>query len=168
MNNRRNDVHLIARNLLGDNIALSFPVPAVENGVKVEKRFVYRMSFNSSKTRPFAVIVTSITDGNVLAFINSHYMDFVNTADYPFDKKISYDTSDSSIGAKQLKALLEELDSLYKEFRDAVFGDALTDLQKEAVAKYKEIFDKVTPAALVPYYHALNNQYFEWLGTAAV
>lgn len=149
--------------LLGENIAVSFPIPCVENGIRAEKCFVYRMSFDKTKTRPFAMVVTAMSDGTILEFSNCHFKDFMDTAAHPFSEKISYELPCSSIGAKELKSLNDELYSLYNVVRTVAFQSELSELETSAVDDYKALFDKVVPISLLPYYHALGNEFFEWI-----
>lgn len=163
MMNKKNNVVNKVKMLYGENISFSFPVPATENGMKVEKYFVYRMSFEKNKTRPFAKVVTAFSDGTILEIVNSHFIDFVDTSEYPFDRKLSYELSDDSITARQMKDLIEKANSLYGTVRELFFQKELSENDKAIVAEYKSIIDKITPPSLTPFYNALNPSYVSWL-----
>lgn len=162
MYNKTNMINKI-KMLYGDNISFSFPVPVEENSIKVEKYFVYRMSFGKEKTRPFIVVVVAMSDGTILEIENCHYRDFVTVSEYPFDKKISYELSDKDLSAKQMKELIEQANELYCTVRDLFFQDELSENNKAIISEYRNIVDRITPPALVPFYNALNPAFFCWL-----
>lgn len=165
MMNKKNNVVNKVKMLYGENISFSFPVPATENDMKVEKYFVYRMSFEKNKTRPFAKVITAFADGTILEIVNSHFNDFVDTSDYPFEKKISYELSDNSLTARQMKELIERANSLYNTVREIFFQKELSENDKAIVIEYKAIIDRITPPSLIPFYNALNPLYVSWLNS---
>ncbi len=165
MMNKNNSLVNKVKMLYGENISFSFPVPATENGMKVEKYFVYRMSFEKNKTRPFAIVITAVADGTILEIVNSHFCDFVDTSEYPFEKKISYELSDDSLTARQMKDLIERANCLYYTVRELFFQKELSENNKAIVVEYKSIVDRITPPSLIPFYNALNPSYVSWLNS---
>ena len=162
----RKKIHLIIKELFGENVALSFPVPCVENGLKTERYFIYRMSFDVMKTRPFAVISILMSDGTILAYRDCRIQDYMDTQSYPFSEKIYYTIPDDSISAVGLKRAMAEFDELYQQIREFAFRETLSDAEKEAIGKYQAMFDQLVPAALIPYYHGLNEAFFHWINKA--
>ena len=45
--------------LFGDNISLSYPMPDIINGIRVEKFFLYPVSANPRRSRPFGLLTVS-------------------------------------------------------------------------------------------------------------
>lgn len=158
------EIRKMASLLCGPNTQISFPVIDKVNQIIVEKVFVYPFSFNEMRTRPFGCITFSMTDGLLLKYENSYLFDFINTEEYPFDKKISYKIpggNEKSISEYQSQ--VSNIFDLYESIRRFAFKDELTTDQKETLSKYYLLFNNTVPPTHMPFYQALSQKYMNWV-----
>lgn len=146
------------------NCSISFPVPDLVKGILVEKVFLYPSSPVQVKTRPFALLTSAMEDGTILKYENAYVFDFVPTQKHPFEEKISYAIPDGEKKTpKEHRLELELLAKLYEEIRSFVFAESLTAEQKEILTKYYVIFEKSVPAAQLPFYDGMSENYKKWM-----
>lgn len=158
------EIRNIITQICGANFGISFPIVDLINGVKVEKMFIYPVYPTEMRTRPFAVVTTSMEDGAILRFENAYLVDFLDTEKYPFDKKISYaipDGSKKTVKEHQLE--INIIFKLYEAIRNFAFNEELTAEQTEILTKYYVIFEKTVPSSNMPFYEALSEKYMKWV-----
>lgn len=147
--------------LFGDHISLSYPIPDVINGIRVEKFFLYTVAANLQRTRPFGLLTVSAETGTMLSYQDCHLSDFMDTEQYPLEKKISYELP-KKIGIKEFKLEQSLLEKMYEVVREIAFTDSFTQQQQQVLRKFWVVFEKAVPVALMPYYQAMGRNFFEW------
>lgn len=147
--------------LFGDHISLSYPVPDIINGIRVEKFFLYPVASSVQRARPFGLLTVSAESGTVLSYQNCHLSDFMDTQQHPFAEKISY-ALPKKIGVKEFKLEQSLLEKMYEVVREIAFTDSFTPQQQQVLRKYWVVFEKAIPVALMPYYQAMGRNFFEW------
>ena len=157
------NVSRIMKNLYGDTAMVSFPVPSKDEDMMTEKVFLYAATFTSGKTRPFATAVFSMEKGTLLELVDCSYKDFVDTKMYPFSEKLRCAYSDSTLTAKTIKESIDRIYSIYDSIRMISFKNNVSNAERNLIKEYYEIFNKVVPSDLLPFYQALNKSFFEWV-----
>lgn len=140
--------------LLGETASLSYPMADIENGICIDKFFVYSVSCNKMRQRPYALIKAAAQDGSIIFYSHCKLKDFVDTQNYPFADAISYDVPIKSIDEFQRSQA--ELYALYEDVRKAVFEGQANGGKSEFIKQYLEKLERSVPKALLPYYHALS------------
>lgn len=147
--------------LLGENAIASFPVPDCERDLMIEKHFVYFVTFGAKSRRPVATLTSEMNGGMILEFTNCHFKDYMDTPQYPFSDTPDYIVK--GISVDELNTYNEELFDCYEIVRRIVFQKSITKKEEQAVLKYKELFKRLVPTSLLPYYISLGKSFFEWL-----
>ena len=137
-------------------------VPCMENGRMVERSFI-RHSNPGNKTRPFAWIGVDYMTGVFLYYKHCMAEDFMDTKQYPADTCIS-DSFLTMRTAKEQEEMEQKLWELYKQVRELVFRDNLSELQEALICEYKKQWKLTVLTDLQPYYEALSPEFFQWLG----
>lgn len=143
------------------NGVVGYLVPCVENGRMVERSFI-RYSNPQNKTRPFAWIGIDYLTGVVLYYKHCMAEDFMDTKQYPADSQISGSFLTVRT-AKEQEEMDQKLWELYKQVRELVFQDSLSELQKSLVGEYKKQWKLTVLTDLQCYYEALSPEFFQWL-----
>lgn len=150
--------------ICGENIAFSYPVPDIVNGIKVEKFFIYPISAKLERTRPYVMVTTLMEDGCLCKFQNCRFEDFVNTEEHPFSQKIEYKfPMERYESMKEIKLEQNLLNKTYELIRQLAFQDSLNDVQKSILVRYFGLFEHATPDYLAPYYKAMGKNFIEWM-----
>lgn len=144
--------------LFGETASLSYPMADVENGICIDKFFVYSIGYNKMRARPYAVIKTSAQDGTILSYVNCHLKDFADTEKFPFSERICYEVPAKSIDEQ--RSVMSELYALYEDVRKAVFEGQSTDDQRKAINKYLERLEQAVPEGIIPFYRALGENLY--------
>ena len=147
--------------LFGDQVSLSYPVPDVTHGVRVERYFLYPAGNTLTRSRPFGILTVEMDNGRLLSFQDCRLRDFMDTDKYPFDQKISYELP-RKIGVKQFKVEQSLINKLYESVRGFAFEENLTDKQKELLSKYWVLLLRSVPASLQPYYQKMGKNFYRW------
>lgn len=147
--------------LFGDNISLSYPMPDIINGIRVEKFFLFPVSANPRRSRPFGLLTVSAETGGVLTYQDCRLEDFVDSGQHPADEKISY-ALPKKIRVKEFKLEQSLLEKMYEMVRVIAFAESLTEQQQQVLHKYWVVFEKAVPVDLMPYYQAMGQKFFEW------
>lgn len=146
-------------NLCGDSACLSYPMPDIENGIRVERFFVYSMAPGLVRAAPFGVLTTEMDSGMVLAFQNCRLKDYFereNTAPirYELPRKIS---------VKEFRLEQSMINKLYEAVRRAAFKEQLTEQETVALRAYYVMLEKSVPVSLLPFYQAIGKNFYEWV-----
>lgn len=158
------DIRSKVTQICGGNFGISFPFVDLVDGIRVEKVFIYPVSNEKMRTRPFAAVTFSMEDGMILKYENAYLYDFADTEKYPFDKKISYEIPDGSKKTvKEHQLELSIIFKLYEAIRNFAFNEELSAEQAEILTKYYVIFEKTVPSSNIPFYEALSEKFMKWV-----
>lgn len=147
--------------LLGDQVCLSYPMPDVTHGIRVEKFFLYPMSASTLRSRPFGLLTVAMESGQILGYEDCRIRDFMDTEAHPFREEISY-ALPRKIGIKQFKLEQGLINKLYEAVREFAFSDNLTPEQTELLSKYMGLLLQSIPEALQPYYQKMGKNFYRW------
>lgn len=147
--------------LVSEQTCLSYAVPDIINGIRVDKYFLYSMASGLERGRPWGLVIVSMDSGEILVFQNCHISDFMKTEDYPFENPINY-ALPRQLPIKEFKAHQKLQGKLYEKIRKIAFKQRLTDDEQILLRKYLILLEGLIPASLVPYYQAMGSNFFEW------
>lgn len=146
---------------LGDQVSLSYPMPDVTKGVRVERFFLYPAGNTLNRQRPFGLLTTAMENGRILEYRDCHIHDFMDTARYPFTHTISYELP-KEISVRQYKTEQGLINKLYETVRTIAFQETLYGRQKEVLTKYWVLLLRSVPEALHPYYQKMGKNFYRW------
>ena len=155
-------VNRVAEMVVGRDMALSYPVPALINGIRADRFFVYGTGFSKTRPRPFAALTVAMDGGVVLEYADCHVRDFMDTEKYPLDGKISY-ALPQKVSVKELKLEQSTINKLYELVRRVAFKDELTEQERKTVAAWYVMLENSVPRDLVPFYEAMGKEFYEWV-----
>lgn len=155
-------INRIAEAITGRNMALSYPIPDIVNGIPVDRFFLYSMGFSKIRERPFGVLTVSQDGGVVLEYVDCHVRDYFDTAQYPFEVKIDYSLP-RKISVKEFKTERELINKLYELVRRVAFKDQLTEQERKTVAAWYVMVENSAPQNLIPFYQAIGKNFYEWV-----
>ena len=117
------------------------------------------------RTRPYAVLKADTEENTVLCYQNCYFADVFDTAQYPFDKLVSYElpAESSGLSVVEYSAQYEKLFELYDDILRFAFADSVSDEQKALLKEFKEMFVRLTPAGLLPFYKVLGSDFDRWI-----
>lgn len=144
--------------------AASAPVPAQLDGHATDRVFFYSAARAPKRGRPIAWMELDAQSGAVLRLSNCHVEDFVDTREHPLDAELDYALSAPG-GAREQMERIRRLEALYPQVRAAAFNQQLSAGQREAVQEYVRLIEEAAPAALMPYYRALGEEFLHWAET---
>lgn len=147
--------------LFGEGVCMSFPVPDIVKGKKVERFFLYRATPEICRVRPFAVLVTSMETGQILAYSDSAVEDYFENRVYPLAETLNY-TLPLSFSVKAYRVRLSLLEKLYEYVRQRVFEEQPTLQDKQIMDCYMLLLEQMSPRELMPYYQAIGENFFKW------
>ena len=78
-------VREMVSHLFGDQVSLSYPMPDVTHGVRVERYFLYPAGNTLTRSRPFGILTVEMENGRMLSFQDCRLRDFMDTDKYPFE-----------------------------------------------------------------------------------
>jgi hypothetical protein len=115
--------------------------------------------------RPRFQIVVDPEDGRLVALTDCDYQDFaavVPTGDVVGELRLE-DLPARTI--PELEQLRDELSQAYDRILGLAFKptEQLTPTECETVAQFKKRFEHAVEPFMMPFYHALNPAFFEWL-----
>ncbi|MBR2257710.1 MAG: hypothetical protein IJ899_10370 [Blautia sp.] len=145
-----------------DAVCLSYAVPEIENGIRVDKAFLYRNTLDTSRTRPFAVLVTAADDGRIVLLADCHYSDFVDPGRFPFSRKLDYRMPEKE-SVEDFQMEQHMIRKLYEAVRLFAFQKGLGLEQKQLLEKYHFLFSHAVPKDLIPFYEALSPRFEAWI-----
>ena len=152
--------------MFGDSTVYSYAMPERINGRLVDNMFLYvRGGMALEARRPFGFVVVDGENGRILCYQDAKYADFMQ-GEVPLDTMINYRLPEK-MGVKEFKQVQAELRELYEKVRLFAFSEAPGDEEKAQLRRYLELFDKLSPAALKPYYEAIGKQFYAWVKTVA-
>lgn len=148
--------------MFGDSVTLSYPLPAIVNGRKADRVFLYRHAgAQLDAPRPFGLLTLDADTGEVLCFEDARVHDFLEDAGTAPDAVISYRLPEPvSVRDYQMEQTM--LRKLYEGVRLAAFSETLTEEAHEVVDKYCFLLEHAVPTALRPYYAAMGRGFDEW------
>jgi len=145
-----------------DAVCLSYAVPEVENGMRVDKVFLYRNSLDTRRTRPFAVMITAADDGRIVSLTDCRYRDYVDSGKYPFSGKLDYRMPEKESPADfQMEQSM--IRKLYEAVRLFAFEEELEPEKRQLLSKYRFLFEHAVPKDLLPFYQALSPRFEAWI-----
>ena len=147
--------------LFGEQMSLSYPMPDIVSGVRVERCFLYYVNASLQRSRPVGMLMLEMSNGRLLSYQDARIADFMDTKSHPFEQPISYALPEK-MGVKQFKAEQAEINELYEAVRVFAFADELTKEQREQLNRYLALLQRLTPAALMPYYQELGKSFLAW------
>lgn len=136
-------------------------VPAIENGVQVERTFL-KFSVPGQLFRPFSWVGFDKKSGTLMYYRHCMMQDFMDTEKYPASTKLKGEFS-SPRTPKQQIGYEKELVERYEAIRDFVFEENIPEEQKKLVREFREQWELTVMTDLIPYYEALSPEFFEWL-----
>jgi len=145
-----------------DAVSLSYTVPDVENGMRVDKAFLYRNALDTRRTRPFALLVTAANDGRIVELTDCRYRDFVDPERFPFTQNLDYRLP-SKQSIEDFKMEQGMLRKLYEAVRLFAFETNLEPGKQELLEKYRFLFEHAVPKDLIPFYRALSPRFEAWV-----
>lgn len=147
---------------VGNNFVVSFLVPVKMRDVVVDSIFLYGVHTSPVKSRPLARVLFDAERGRLIDYMNARITDFADTEKYPFEEKIDYSLP-SARAVKEQADLIRKVDAMYPAVRKLAYRMDLTEDEKNTLAEYYDAFVQVSPAGLIPFYHALSPEFFNWL-----
>lgn len=144
-----------------DAVCLSYAVPDVENGIRVDKVFLYRNALETNRTRPFAVLITAADNGRILSLMDCRYSDYVDPVRFPFSRKLDYRMPEKE-SVKDYQMEQQMIYKLYEGIRVFAFDGNLESKKAELLRKYRFLFAHAVPRDLVPFYQALSPRFEAW------
>ena len=157
---RKNILFNNALSVLKGNIRLSHFIPSIENGYMAERAFVIS-SLPKAPHRPFAYLGVLSETGDILFYKHCAVEDFMETKSYPLDTKVDDQLPADRTVEEQIHMERQLLET-YEVVRQFAFRDELTSQQKVALRRFSELFNRVVPSGLMPYYHGLSSDFFRW------
>lgn len=143
----------------------SYPVIVRREDSLYDGMFVYRGESPKKKDtalRPHGWLLLSMDSGEVALMAECKAADFIGTVEYPLDETVSMKLPDTT-DASKVKRLAGELFEAYEELRQFAFAEQLSREEVAAVVRYKDLFMRLCPKGLYPFYHALAPAFFHWL-----
>jgi molecular chaperone GrpE (heat shock protein) len=141
----------------------SFPVAVQRDGGLYDGFFTYKQpdKKRDSATRPDHWLLLS-REGALGLACDCAVRDFIHTPDYPFDEPVSLALPETTDKAR-VKKLVAELEEAYADVREFAFDENLSREQVASIVRYKDLFMRICPKGLYPFYHALSPEFFHWL-----
>jgi len=147
--------------------ALSFPIPKLtDTNETCLTGFYYRVQFNGRQEKilikpPFARILASYPDGNLI----NCYQESAPTL-FP-EIKVHDDLATLPARDHSPARLVQYRRDLYQLMTKLIpMFIGQEQLSQKVVDDFLFIFDIVSERPFLPYYHALNPQFFSWLGVS--
>lgn len=147
--------------IFSEQTCLSYAIPDVINGIRVERYFLYSMTNHPERGRPWGLLTVSMETGDILAYQNCHLSDFMETKAFSFEQLISYELP-RKFGIKEFKVLKSLQIKLYERIRKIAFKESLCEEERVILRKYLILMESLIPIALVPYYKQAGSNFFEW------
>lgn len=147
--------------LSSEQTCMSYAMPDQENGIPVEKYFLYTMAYDSVHGRPWAMVTADMARGDILLYEDCRVKDFMDTERHPLHEKIDYSLP-REIGLREYKMQQELMKKLYERVRLLAFREELSGEEQELLRKYLILLDSSVPADLIPYYHAIGKNFIAW------
>ncbi len=147
---------------MGENIGISYPMPDIENGTRIEKQFLYRKTLALTRSRPFALITVSMDDGALLSYQDCRFRDFMEPEGHGFNQKINYALPKKQ-DVKEYATKQSLLRKMYEVVRQAAFSETLTQQEKELIGKYLSLLREQVPADLLEYYEKAGENFYRWV-----
>lgn len=151
--------------LFGKDSLFSYPVLVRREDALYDGMFVYRYEDPKKKEtahRPHGWLLLTMEDGQAALLAECKAADFIGTVEYPLDETVSMKLPDTT-DASKVKRLVGELFEVYEELREFAFAESLSRDEVAAVVRYKDLFMRLCPKGLYPFYHALAPAFFHWL-----
>ena len=150
------------KTIVGEQTALSHPIPdIVGDGIFVEHYFIYPAGTSLFAGRPFAQITIDMKTGMLLAYKDCRVEDFMDQDKHPLSEVINYELPEKLTVQKYI-AQQSLINKLYKQVREFVFNESLTEKEQEVFRKYIVLVLNSVPKALVPYYKKLGKKFYDW------
>lgn len=152
----------LVSSICGETAILSYPLPDVENGIRVERSFLYAHGSEIVRTRPFAVVTTAVESGRLLSYQDCRLRDFFDTARHPFSQPIRYELQ-RKIGVKEFRLEQDMINKLYETVRRIAFQETIQNEEARQLGAHYLMLEKAVPADLIPYYQAIGKNYYDWV-----
>jgi molecular chaperone GrpE len=140
----------------------SFPVVVRREDGLYDGLFVYTGKKKDVGPRPHGWVLLSMEEGEIHLLAQCRAADFIDTTRYPLDGEVSMLLPESTVASK-VKRLSGELLETYEELRLFAFDENLSREQVNVVVRYKDLFMRLCPKGLYPFYHSLAPAFFHWL-----
>jgi len=147
--------------LFGDQVSLSYPMPDVLRGLRVERFFLYPTGSRLMRSRPFGILTVEMESGRLVSYRDCRIEDFMDTEKFPF-QEICYELPEK-VSVRQFKETQNRIHSLYESVREFAFGENLTDDQKALLTEYWQLLLRSVPVSLQPYYQEMGKAFYTWL-----
>ena len=147
------------------NARFSFPILVRREEKIYDGLFAWLPPENSGEElayRPFGWLLMALTDGDICLMAECKAADFIATSAYPLTGKVVVKLPEATDKAK-VKGYSEQLLAVYEGLRRFAFEENLSREQVAAVVQYKDLFLRLCPKGLYPFYHALSPAFFHWL-----
>lgn len=147
--------------MLGEGVALSYPLAERLGGQLCDSFFVYHGGMQTLRTRPFAKISFLAEDGTLVHYQDARVLDFMPAGQYPFARKIHYELQAApSIQEYQTRQTM--LYKLYERIRRFAYQPELTEQEREQLSVYCMQLALGEPRELIPFYRSLVPEFYQW------
>lgn len=150
--------------LLANDALLGAWMPARMDGRLMESAFVYsgKPDREGQVKRPYAWLTVDSATGRIVRYVYCALEDFIDTRRYPLETKVCLaGNQPSPRRSAEGKAFWEAYQAI-RSFALMTPSD-LSGEQRSAVQKLEAAMAEALLPALLPYYHALAPDFFQWV-----
>lgn len=153
--------YITSAGILAPGLILGAFIPLKVQGQLCETCFAIenRPDQDGCVTRPSTWLTVDSATGKLLFFSDCAVHDFVDPALYPPDSRVLI-TGDTFRRAPEAGT---ELLKAYEDVRSFAFSAPCNDKQRHSARDLAGLFMHAFPPDLIPYYHALSPDFFQWL-----
>lgn len=149
-------------NMAGELTALSYPVPALDNGRLTERFFLCSNQARAVRRRPFAWLAMDVESGRLARYADCAVEDFAAGLGAAPDQELDYSAPEGQ-SVRETQKLARRMSELYRSIRTFAFCPAPSGEQREAMAQYQALLPRVWRPELRRFYEALSPEFFAWL-----
>ena len=154
-------IQRVVMTMFGEGVCLSYPLPDITKAIWVERFFIYPAGSRLMRSRPFGMLTVERESGNIIAYQDCRWADFMDADQHPFETLISYELP-RKITVKEFKVEQGLINKLYESVRCFAFHEELTQEEKETLSKYMVLLLRSVPVSLLPYYQKMGKNFFRW------
>lgn len=147
--------------LLGENVSLSYPLPARVNGILTDTYFVYPQTNVLTRRRPYGLIRVNCETGALMLWQHCSAGDFMGEYAAPLTAQLNY-ALPKKLSIREFKLEQSLLYKMYAAIRTFAFADEPDEEQKELLRRYRVMLEYAVPADLLPYYLAMGKEFYDW------
>lgn len=142
--------------------ALSYPIPGIIKGRRVERFFIYPKTSCSKRRRPYAWLTLEMEKGNIIQYEHCAIHDFAAELHAEPGFMLSYAVPGNT-DFQTAQVMKKKYMTQYEKIRTFVFEKNLSKEQFHNLTEYNKSMEAIWEIELMKFYKALSPEFFDWI-----